>query len=101
MLTCTARSIVTGNGIPEFCYDNTIADISINGGYHKKDDIDAHFDMFSWKGLLTAMSLSYLYGGVTNAFIYFLEMYQFIGWYGIDSDMAAGSAVFLFGGFDF
>tara|TARA_B110001450_G_C17463667_1_gene417245 strand:- start:132 stop:668 length:537 start_codon:yes stop_codon:yes gene_type:complete len=99
MLTCTARSILSGNGIPEFCYDNTIADININGG--KSSGINAEIDMYSWSGLLGALGINFGYNGMTNSLIYWIEMAMFIGWYGFASDMTAGSAVFFFNGFDF
>ena len=98
MQVCTVKSVLSGNGIPEFCYDNTVADININGG--KPTGIDAHFDLFTWKGLLEVIGLSFLYNGVIESLLYFVEVSQFIAWYGIDSEMAAGSAVFFFGGFD-
>ena len=100
MLTCTARSLVEGNGVPEFCYDNTIADIAIEGGVHQKDNIDAHFDLLSWEGLLTFMFLSFTYNGVVDTMLYWVEMYPILGWYGLDTELTAGSATFLFNGFD-
>ena len=99
MLTCTARSLLTGNGIPEFCYDNTIADINLNGGM--TSGIDAEMDLFTWGGLLGALGINFGYNGFTSTFIYLMEMAMFVGWYGLTSDMTAGSAVFFFGGFDF
>ena len=62
--------------------------------------IDSLFDMFSWDGLLMAIAFNFFYGGLVDTLVYCVEMLQFIGWYGFDSNMAAGSAVFLFGGFD-
>ena len=99
MYVCTLETLATEFKLPETCYNNTIADININGG--KPEGIDAHFDMFTWWGLLQVIGLSYLYNGVNNFLDYAIEMFQFIGWYGLDSNLAAGSAVFLWGGFDF
>ena len=60
MLTCTLRTMVTEFRIPEFCYDNTIADIHLNGGDPTK--IDIWIDMFSWSGLLEALGWNIMYG---------------------------------------
>merc|ERR1712160_135067 len=86
-----------GGAVPETCYDNTIADIFIGAG----GDIDSEFDLFTWEGMGEGFIIATLYYAVETSIVAILEKTAFVLWYGMDSSLTPGSALFLWNGFDF
>merc|ERR1712086_741806 len=82
---CTLQGLMDDGEVPETCYDNTFADIFISAG----GDIDSEFDLFTWEGAIEGFIVA------------ILEKTAFVLWYGMDSTLQPGSALFLWNGFDF
>jgi hypothetical protein len=97
MTMCTLQGLMDDGAVPETCYDNTIADIYIGAG----GDIDSEFDLFTWEGIAEGFFIATIYYAVETSIVAILEKTAFVLWYGMDSTLEPGSALFLWSGFDF
>lgn len=97
MTMCTLQGLMDDGAVPETCYDNMFADIFIEAG----GDIDSEFDLFTWEGIGEAFFIATIYYAVETSIVAILEKTAFVLWYGMDSTLEPGSALFLWSGFDF